>query len=66
MIVFIFANICQIDECISCGSENFELYTDSACMNLTVYRCKICGLYTIGRSETELRNKAEEIYKKEY
>lgn len=53
-------------KCISCDSPSLDAYSESSYMNLPVYHCKICGLYVSGDSEEKMKEKSEEIYKKEY
>jgi|CXWL01.1.fsa_nt_gi 2-polyprenyl-3-methyl-5-hydroxy-6-metoxy-1,4-benzoquinol methylase len=51
--------------CISCGNILVP-FSENSCMGLPVYMCNECKLFVTGTSESEVREKANLLYKKEY
>ena len=52
--------------CLSCDNKSLDQYSEDSYMKLPVYFCNICGMYSTGKTEEEIKNRSVEIYKKEY
>ena len=55
-----------VSRCICCDNQNFKIYVRNSYMGFRVFQCISCGLYVSGGDEDEMRQKADQIYEKEY
>ncbi len=53
-------------KCLSCNSENLEIYSKKSQLGLEVYCCKKCKFYVSGNSFLEINEKISKLYLKNY
>ncbi len=52
--------------CICCEKNSMEIYQNDSYLKLPIYFCKNCKLYVTGETETEIKSKTDQLYKKSY
>ena len=53
-------------KCLSCNSENLEIYSKKSELGLEVYYCNKCKFYVNGNSFSEINGKIFKLYLKSY
>ena len=53
-------------KCLSCNSEDLEIYSKKSELDLEVYYCKKCKFYVNGNSFSEIHEKISKLYLKSY
>ena len=51
-------------KCLSCNSEDLEIYSKKSELDLEVYYCKKCKFYVNGNSFSEIHEKISKLYLK--
>ncbi len=53
-------------ECIACRNKILKETSMKSCLKLSVFHCENCGLYSVGKSEDDLKEEINELYEEEY
>jgi 2-polyprenyl-3-methyl-5-hydroxy-6-metoxy-1,4-benzoquinol methylase len=55
-----------LKNCISCGDKILKKSPTKSYLNLDIFYCKKCGLYAVGKSEDEVKERICELYEGDF